>query len=792
MIRKQIPVLVIEENAERAVALQQTLSQSEQVSCCVVRAESVAAAMSRITETRFDAVVFSPESCGISAANSVRNLRACSPHALPVIVVCDRENLEFAQDVMRAGADACLVESEIATSPGALIRSIVCALERRCIAAFSQHHQHLNSLCEMAEMLQLVLDHMPAFVFWKDRNSVYLGCNSLFAANAGLASPEDIVGLTDLDLPWRDSEAEKYLADDKQVMSTGIPKLNYEETQLTANGHLHVRTSKIPLRDSDGQVVGILGTFEDITQRKEAEAKLAEAEAKYRSLVEESLVGVYLIQQDHFVYANDCMARIFGYNRPELVGLRVFDLVAPEDRERVLDNVRKREADEIRSIQYSFHGIRKDGQVIEVEVLGARTTYNGSPAVVGSLVDVTERNRAQEEQANLRQHLQQAQKMEAVGHLAGGIAHDFNNILGIIIGYSDVVLRDPNTPEETRSRIEEIASAGQRAASLTRRLLAFSRKLVLQPQVLNLNEVIEGVEKMLRRLLGDEIQIRTKLDPNLGLVQADPSQIEQVLLNLCINARDAMPEGGTLTIETAKLDSAEADARFEMPPGPCVKVSVKDTGVGMNDETLSHLFEPFFTTKEPDRGTGLGLATVYGIVKQSGGHVWAQSKLGKGSTFTVCLPETAREPQIRKSDEAPETSLRGSETVLLVEDAAPLRSLLAHVVEEFGYKVLQAEDGRHAIQVAKRFTGDIAILVTDVSMPRMRGSALAKALARYRPNMRVLFMSGHSDTVIAPDGVLDPGTGFLQKPFTPQELVRKMRELLDTQTVSDHRSQLLA
>ena len=789
MIRKQIAVLLIEENAG-AVGLEKMLSAPEQVCCSVQYANSMAAAMRRISEGGSDVVLFSAAKCDRSEVDVIRNLRACVPEAVPIIVISDRENLELALEVVQSGAEDCLLRNQITVS-GALVRSMLCALERRKVAN-SCRHQRSTALCESSQMLQLVLDHMPAFVFWKDRNSVYLGCNSLFATNAGLSSPEDIVGLTDLDLPWKDAEAEKYRADDKYVMSTGLPKVNYEETQLTANGRLTiVRTSKIPLRNSENQIVGILGTFEDITERKEAEAKLAEAEAKYRSLVEESLVGVYLIQQGRFVYANDCLAGIFGYDRSEVVGLPVRDLVAPEDCERVLENVRKREADDINSIQYCFRGLRKDGRIIDVEVLGARTTYNGSPAVVGSLLDVTERNSAQEEQAKLRQHLQQAQKMEAVGHLAGGIAHDFNNILGIIIGYSELVVRDPSIPEETRSRIEEVLSAGQRAASLTRRLLAFSRKLVLQPQVLNLNEVIEGLEKILRRLLGDEIEIRTKLDPNLGQVQADRSQLEQVLLNLCINGRDAMPEGGTLTIETANAESKDelCGEAFEMPLGPCVRVSVKDTGVGMDDETLSHLFEPFFTTKEPDRGTGLGLATVYGIVKQSGGHVWAESKPGKGSTFTVCLPQTAGQLQIQERDEAPETTLRGSETVLLVEDSAPLRSLLTKVIAQFGYKVLEAEDGEHAIQVAKEFGGEISLLVTDVSMPRMRGSALAKALAHYRPTMRVLFISGHSDSIIAPDGVLEPGTEFLQKPFTPEELVRKMRQLLDTLKTNHSRLQ---
>lgn len=645
-----------------------------------------------------------------------------------------------------------------------------------------QHLEAEKAALESSQMLKLVLDHMPAFVFWKDRNSVYLGCNNLFATNAGLSSPEEIVGLTDLDLPWKSEEAENYRADDRRVMETGIPKLNYEETQHTSDGRVTaVRTSKIPLRNPDGRVVGVLGTFEDITEQKRALQMLAETEAKYRCLVEGSLVGVYLIQHGRFVYVNGCMAEVFGYREEEMVGRPAEDFVVPEDRALVIANVQKRESGEVQSIRYAVRGLRKDGRKINLEVLGTRTIYNGQPAVIGSLLDVTERNRAEEEQSTLRQHLQQAQKMEAVGQLAGGIAHDFNNILGIINGYSEILLRDPQIRETARTSIQEILTAGERAASLTRQLLAFSRNLVLTPNLLNLNVVVEEIDRMLRRLIGEEIEVSALLDPNLELVRADQTQIEQVLLNFYINARDAMPEGGRITIETANVDVDEmlAAQHFPMSPGRYVRVTVTDTGTGMDKETLPHVFEPFFTTKEPSRGTGLGLAMVYGIVKQSGGHVWACSEVGRGTTFFVYLPTANEDAQAHDQEIRTREIIRGSETILLVEDVAPLRGLLRKVVEDSGYTVLEAEDGERAIQIANEFKGRISLLLTDVSLPKIKGPAVAKILRLRRTGLRVLFVSGHPDTAIAPDGVLLHGAAFLQKPFTADALVRKIRELLD-------------
>jgi signal transduction histidine kinase/DNA-binding response OmpR family regulator len=385
------------------------------------------------------------------------------------------------------------------------------------------------------------------------------------------------------------------------------------------------------------------------------------------------------------------------------------------------------------------------------------------------------------ERQRLEEQLLQSRKMEAIGQLAGGVAHDFNNILTAITGYSELLLGDLSSYDSRHADVQEIKKAADRAAALTRQLLAFSRRQVLQPTVLNLNVVISNMEKMLRRLIREDIELVIALDPELGRVKADMGQIEQVIMNLAVNARDAMPQGGKLTIETANvvLDEEYAQQHVDVQPGPYVMLAVSDTGVGMDEETRSHLFEPFFTTKEVGEGTGLGLATVYGIVKQSGGHIWVYSEPKPGTTFKVYLPRVEEAVESGKQVQSPAESPRGSETVLLVEDADMVRDLAYRVLLQNGYTVLEARDGREALQVCEEHEGPIHLLMTDEVMPQMSGRELADRLMPLRPEMRMLYMSGYTDDGIIRHGVLEPGVAFLQKPFTPDALTSKVREVLD-------------
>jgi PAS domain S-box-containing protein len=418
---------------------------------------------------------------------------------------------------------------------------------------------------------------------------------------------------------------------------------------------------------------------------------------------------------------------------------------------------------------------RKDGSFVDVELHLVPLIVNRR--VLGSLSiyqDVTE-------QRMLERQLRVAQKMEAIGRLSGGIAHDFNNLLGVIIGYIQVMKRSLLPGNSSYEYAEEIEKAGQRAVSLTRQLLAFSRQQVLEPVILNLNTLVSEMEKMLPRLIGEDIQLNLILDPAIGQVKADPGQVEQVVMNLAVNARDAMPDGGKLTIQTAnvELDAAFAREHPGSVPGQYVMLAVTDTGTGIDPETQAQIFEPFFTTKGRDKGTGLGLATVYGVVKQSNGYIAVESEKGKGALFKIYLPRIEQPVATRsESIQAPQT-VRGSETVLLVEDAEPLRLLAQMFLKENGYRVLTAADGAEAQQVAAQDPGPIHLLLTDVVMPGINGRVLAERLAPRHPAMKVLYMSGYTDSFIAGHGVLEPGTHLLHKPFTEEVLVRKVRELLD-------------
>jgi len=419
---------------------------------------------------------------------------------------------------------------------------------------------------------------------------------------------------------------------------------------------------------------------------------------------------------------------------------------------------------------------RKDGSYVDVELHLVPLTVNGR--ILGSLgiyQDVTERR-------VLERQLQMAQKMEAVGRLSGGIAHDFNNLLGVILGYIQVIKRSLVSGNSLYEYAEEIEKASQRAVSLTRQLLAYSRQQVLEPVVLNLNTLVTDMEKMLPRLIGEDIELILILDPTISMVKADPGQLEQVLMNLAVNARDAMPDGGKLIVQTsdAEIDAAFAREHPGSSPGKYVMLAVKDTGTGIDPETQAQIFEPFFTTKGRDRGTGLGLATVYGVVKQSNGYIAVESERGKGSLFTVYLPRFEQSVSAAVQSVPEPLSDRGSETILLVEDAEPLRRLALLFLKENGYQVLTAEDGTQALKVAGQFSGPIHLLLTDVVMPGINGRVLAERLVQNHPAMKVLYMSGYTDSFIAGHGVLEPGTHLLRKPFTEEILLRKLRDLLDT------------
>ncbi len=518
-------------------------------------------------------------------------------------------------------------------------------------------------------------------------------------------------------------------------------------------------------------------------EHRRAEEALRESEERFRQMYDEAPVGYHeLDREGRIIRVNRRELEMLGYTEEELLGRPVWKFVVEEEMTRQVIMAKI-------TGDVSFHETfertyrRKDGTTLPV-LIEDRIIRNKKGRITGirsMIEDITERRRAEEALQKSEEQLRQWQRVEAIGRLAGGVAHDFNNLLMTIKGCSELLLGGLDQSDPRREEVEEIRKAAERATALTRQLLAFGRRQVLQPQVLDLNEVVANMDRMLQRLIGEDIQLLTVLDPELWPVKVDPGQIEQVIMNLAVNARDAMPGGGKLTIETANviLDEGYARRHVSVKPGPCVMLAVTDAGSGMDKETQSHLFEPFFTTKRTGEGAGLGLSTVYGIVKQSGGNIWAYSELGQGTTFKIYLPRVEEAVKTYRPKTAPAVSPGGSETILLVEDEEAVRTIVSKILQNRGYTVLEAHHGNEALQICERHEGPIHLMVTDVVMPQVSGRELAERLTLLRPEIRVLFMSGYPDNAIVHHGVLGAGTAFLQKPFTLNALECKVRELLD-------------
>ena len=519
-----------------------------------------------------------------------------------------------------------------------------------------------------------------------------------------------------------------------------------------------------------------------MSERQLAEAALRESEARYRELFISNPhpMWIYDLESLAFLDVNNAAISHYGYSHEEFLSMTIKDIRPVEDVSRLLDKVNQ-VSDGLDKAGVWRH-VRKDGSVIEVEITSHVLMFDQRRTELVLVHDITDRRRIEGEREELQAQLLQAQKMESVGRLAGGVAHDFNNMLGVILGRAEMMFMEIKPGDSPYTDLQEIYKAAQRSADLTRQLLAFARKQAIAPIVLDLNETVEGMLKMLRRLIGEDIDLVWKPDTHLWPVRVDPAQVDQVLANLCVNARDAIFGTGKVTIETDNVvfDKVYCASHMDIKPGQYVMLAVSDDGRGMDKETLENLFEPFFTTKEVGEGTGLGLAMIYGIVKQNNGFINVSSEPGQGTTFKLYLP---RSTEVGEAVGEPiaKTIEHGSETVLLVEDEASILRLGTAVLEKFGYKVLAASTPGQAISMAEKCDDTIHILVTDVVMPEMNGKELKRRIEKIKPHIKVIFMSGYTDDVIVHRGIIEDDVNFLQKPFSVNSLADEVRKVLDQQ-----------
>ncbi len=627
-----------------------------------------------------------------------------------------------------------------------------------------------------------------------------LYCSAELARLHGLSVEEYMrrVASLEADLEFvHPDDRERYRHWASSLLGRG-PEAVIEYRMLPARGPMvHVREAEVAIQEEDGSYVRSVGFVQDVTKRVLAELELARAHEELEQRVAERTAELrkreLLFRQCHEIAhlgfcfrspAEDQLTISQGLMKILQLpagedGVFPYDefvtkFVHPDDQELVME-LETLTPEGRYEVEYRL--VRQDGEVRLVREVGeAVVDEEGAPlGEAGIVQDITE-------QRQVEAQLRQVQKMEAVGQLTGGVAHDFNNMLTAIIGNAELLLSDDlHLADRQREEVEEILKASERAAALTQQLLAFSRRQMLTPKVLDLNASVAEVQKLLRRLIGEDVEVITELDSALGSVKADPAQVGQVIMNLAINARDAMPDGGQLRIATANLDVDEADPRSQeaIVPGRYVMLVVSDTGRGIDEETRERIFEPFYTTKDTGAGTGLGLSTVYGIVKQSDGFINVDSEPGHGTTFKIYLPRVDEITEPLEPGSAPATLLQGTETVLLVEDEEPVRTLVRTVLERNGYRVLEAPGGPEAIEIAERHEGPINLLLTDVVMPKMSGLELAERLTTLSPQLKVLYISGYAEEVLADRGLSDQGRALLQKPFTPGALTHRLRELLD-------------
>lgn len=761
-----IKVLYVDDNPLDRELVRDAL-EKEQEGFQVTEASSRREFEARLQESGFDLVLSDFNILGFEGLQVIEAVQANSPD-LPVIIVTGTGSEEIAVEALRAGASDYVIKT-----PRHIQRlpiTIQAVLEKRRLQA-----ENARSVAELQEARRdweeifQAIGH-PTCILDPEHNVIT--ANRATSQVTGLPAAE-LRGKKCYEI-FHGAQQPPEHCPLEEMLHTG--RLEAREMEMDALGGVFI-VSCTPVQDEAGRLEKVIHIATDITARKRAEEALRKSEEKYRQLVQQIPAVVYKGYRD---WSLDCFDQkiegITGYLMEEFNTRQKtwLDLIFPEDIDQAKNLLLEAlKGDGSYVTEHRIH--KKTGEVRWIQARNRiiRNAAGKFAYISGVFFDITERK-------DLEDQLLKAQKMEAVGILAGGVAHDFNNLLTAIMGYGEIMMMGLRQHDPFYPYIEEILKAASRGGKLTHQLLAFSRKQILQPRVVNLNDVVKDMDKMLRRLIGEDVDLLTLIDPDLGLTQADPGQIEQIIMNLAVNARDAMPQGGKLTIETANvfLDQPYARSHMDVAPGPYVMLAISDNGLGMDAETIARIYEPFFTTKEEGKGTGLGLSTVYGIVKQSGGHIWAYSEPGQGTTFKIYLPRLEQGNVEVKPEPAAPASLGGNETILVVEDDAALRELISTALRKYGFTVVEAGNGDDALLICEQAKAPIHLMLTDVVMPQMSGRVLAEQLAALHPEMKVIFMSGYTGDAIVHHGVLDSGLNFIQKPFKILSLIEKVRGVL--------------
>ncbi len=646
------------------------------------------------------------------------------------------------------------------------------------VTDITERKQAIEALEEREAFIKATLDNLPVGVAV---NSVepkvhFSYMNENFAAfyrttREALAAPNDFWEVVYTDATFREEIKKRVLED---CAGNDPERMHWEDVPISRPGKkpFYITAKNIPLPERDLMV----STVWDVTERKLAEEALRESEVRFKALHNASFGGIAIHDQGFILECNQGLSEMTGYEYSELVGMNGLLLIAERSRETVMNNIRTGYEK-----PYEAFGLRKNGEEFPMRLEARNVPYKGEQVRTVEFRDITEQKRADAENEKLQAQLIQSQKMQSVGRLAGGVAHDFNNMLGVIMGNTEMALDQADSTQPLHDNLQEIQKAAIRSTNVVRQLLAFARKQTIAPRVLDLNATVEEMLKMLRRLIGEDIDLSWQPGHDIWPVKMDPSQIDQILANLSVNARDAIAGVGKLTIETGKVsfDEAYCSEHQGFVSGDFVLLAVSDNGCGMDAETLKNLFEPFFTTKEVGKGTGLGLATVYGIAKQNNGFVNVYSEPDQGTTFKIYLPRHRTVDETTRPERADTEETHGSETILLVEDETTILKMTRMMLERLGYTVLTAATSGEAMDVARENSEEINLLMTDVVMPEMNGRDLAGKLLTLYPNLKWLFMSGYTANVIAHHGVLDEGVSFIQKPFSKQDLAAKVRKVLD-------------